>query len=564
IRVIHVTAPYKLVSREFHEQDTLVDISGIKIGSGFFALMAGPCAVESREMILETADRLRAAGVGILRGGAFKPRTSPYSFQGLGEQALRWLAEAREQTQMPVVTEVTSPDKVGLVAEYADILQVGARNMQNFDLLLAIAEQDRPVLLKRGLSATIDEWLMAAEYILSRGVNTRVILCERGIRTFEKNTRNTLDLNALPVLRKLTHLPVIVDPSHGTGVRGYVTPMALAALAGGADGLMVEVHPDPDKALSDGPQSLTLDMLETLLRGARSIAPVVGRSLHRASVTRAPSKAETAGPAIAFQGEPGAFSEQAAQMFLGQDAPTLPCFSFRDVFAAVAEGKARLGMIPVENTITGSIQPNLDLLLEHELFVVGEVKLRVEHLLITLPGVTEENIKTVYAHPQAALQCERFLRTRDWELLVDYDTAASVRRLKQEGREDAAAIAGRDAVRLHGLAVLREGIESSPLNYTRFLAVARKPVEDPAADKTSVVFATRHKPGALARVLQHLADGRINMMRLESRPIPDRPWEYLFYVDLEGSRESPRVSEALDAMEKETLRFRWLGSYPAG
>ncbi len=242
---------------------TIVRLGDLEIGSGRLVVMAGPCSIENREMLLDTARRLASMGVPILRGGAFKPRTSPYAFQGLGEDGLKLLSEARAETGLRVVTEVMSPDKVGLVAEHADILQIGARNMQNFDLLRECAKVRKPVLLKRGLSATIDEWLAAAEYILAG--NPDVILCERGIRTFETATRNTLDLAALPVLRERTHLPVIVDPSHATGRRDYVGPMARASIAAGADGLLIEVHPDPDHALCDGPQSLTPPMLEPCL-----------------------------------------------------------------------------------------------------------------------------------------------------------------------------------------------------------------------------------------------------------------------------------------------------------
>jgi 3-deoxy-7-phosphoheptulonate synthase len=244
-------------------------VGGATIGGGTLSVMAGPCSVESRDQLMATADAVAAAGATILRGGAFKPRTSPYTFQGLGMEGLELLAEARERTGLPIVTEVMEPGQVDLVAEHADLLQVGARNMQNYPLLMAVGRSSRPVLLKRGLSATIEEWLMAAEYIVSSG-NPSVVLCERGIRTFETSTRNTLDLAAVPLLRHLTHLPVVVDPSHATGKRSLVRPMALAAVAAGADGIMVEVHPDPDEALSDGEQSITLE-------GFAEMAPVLRR-----------------------------------------------------------------------------------------------------------------------------------------------------------------------------------------------------------------------------------------------------------------------------------------------
>jgi len=279
-RTVPILRPFKLASREFHPQDTIVTVTvnGIPIGGRQLIVMAGPCAVESREQLLETAHAVKEAGAHVLRGGAFKPRTSPYSFQGLGEKGLRLLAEAREETGLPVVTEVMEPQMVPLVTTYADILQVGARNMQNYALLHAVGEAQRPVLLKRGMMSTVEELLMAAEYILSHG-NDRVILCERGIRTFEHYTRNTLDISAVPLIKQLSHLPVIVDPSHGTGKWELVEPVSRAAVAAGADGLIIEVHPHPEEALSDGAQSLKPARFAALMRSLRPIAEAVERTL---------------------------------------------------------------------------------------------------------------------------------------------------------------------------------------------------------------------------------------------------------------------------------------------
>ncbi len=285
--VTPISRPFKLTSREFQPEDTVIRVLDAVIGDGSLTVMAGPCSVESRTQLFDTAHAVADAGATILRGGAFKPRTSPYSFQGLGVEALRDLAEARERTGLPVITEVMEPNQVDIVAEYADILQVGTRNMQNFSLLMAVGRVARPVMLKRGFSATVEEWLMAAEYIVSSG-NPNVILCERGIRTFETYTRNTLDLSAVPVLRQLTHLPVIVDPSHATGKRWLVPSLAIGGVAVGADGVMVEVHPNPDEALSDAEQQLTFDQFRAMMaqlipvheqvRGLRD-APVVAESV---------------------------------------------------------------------------------------------------------------------------------------------------------------------------------------------------------------------------------------------------------------------------------------------
>jgi 3-deoxy-7-phosphoheptulonate synthase len=262
------------------EEDTVIDVGGVPLGGRAIAVMAGPCSVESKEQILETAHAVKQAGATFLRGGAFKPRTSPYEFQGLKEEGLKLLALAREQTGLKVVTEVKDTETLSMVAEYADVLQIGARNMQNFSLLERAGDLDKPILLKRGLSATIREWLMAAEYIVSRG-NARVALCERGIRTFETMTRNTLDINAVPVLKALTHLPVVVDPSHGIGIRQHVPAVARAGIAAGADALIIEVHPRPEKALSDGHQSLTLQMFDELISQVKIIASAIGRPLQQ-------------------------------------------------------------------------------------------------------------------------------------------------------------------------------------------------------------------------------------------------------------------------------------------
>src|SRR5512136_943611 len=274
--VIHVSKPYKLVSRDFHPRPTLVKVGTVEVGDGRRpVVVAGPCAVESEEQIMKTARAVKKAGASLLRGGAFKPRTGPHTFQGLKLEGLKLLALAGKETGLPIVTEVMSPDNVGLVAEYADLLQVGARNMQNFDLLRELGRLKKPVLLKRGMSATIEEFLAAAEYILAEG-NTQVILCERGIRTFETATRNTLDLAVVPLIKELSHLPIMVDPSHATGKRSLVPPLAKAAFVAGAHGIIVEVHPEPEKALSDGSQSLTLAGFEKLMEDLAKLNAFLG------------------------------------------------------------------------------------------------------------------------------------------------------------------------------------------------------------------------------------------------------------------------------------------------
>jgi 3-deoxy-7-phosphoheptulonate synthase len=276
--VLRILKPYKLASRDFKKTPTTIDVDGIIIGGKKIQVMAGPCAVENRSNIVSIAEKVKAAGASILRGGAFKPRTSPYAFQGLGEEGLRYLAEAKKRTGLPIITELMDPRDMDVICEYSDIIQIGARNMQNFRLLLEVGMCAKPVLLKRGLSATIKEWLMSAEYIMSRG-NQNVLMCERGIRTFETATRNTLDLSAVPLLKQLTHLPVVVDPSHGVGKWDLVGPMSRAAVAVGADALIIEVHTNPEEAFSDGEQSLRPELFAQLMTELKLIAQAIGREI---------------------------------------------------------------------------------------------------------------------------------------------------------------------------------------------------------------------------------------------------------------------------------------------
>lgn len=276
-KVVPIMKPYKLVSREFQEEPTVLKIRGAMVGGGHFSIIAGPCSVEGEEQVMQSARAAKQAGAELFRGGAFKPRSSPYSFQGLAEEGLKMLAAARDETELPIVTEVLDVRDIDLVSRYADVLQVGARNMQNFLMLRELGYCDMPILLKRGMSATIEEWLMAAEYILKEG-NKRVMLCERGIRTFETATRNTLDISSIPTVKGLSHLPIFVDPSHATGVRELVPPLCRAALAAGADGVMVEIHPNPREAMCDGSQSLTLDGFDSMMNDLKAMAAFLGRS----------------------------------------------------------------------------------------------------------------------------------------------------------------------------------------------------------------------------------------------------------------------------------------------
>ncbi len=568
-KAVPISKPYKLVSRELHQEPSVVKVGDVAVGGDRLVVIAGPCGVEDRKRTLDIARTVRRHGAVLFRGGAFKPRTSPYSFQGLGEDGLKILAEVREETGMGIVTEMTSPSQADLVVKYVDVIQIGARNMQNFELLKCVGRLGKPVLLKRGLSATIEEWLMAAEYVLSEG-NNDVILCERGIRTYETFTRNTLDLTAVPVIKGLTHLPIIIDPSHATGIRDKVSPMGRAAIAAGADGLIVEVHTEPEKALSDGPQSLYPHQFEQLMRDLYVIAPVVGKQvdfayLEKAREMRKP-RGKTKTPAnVAYNGVPGSFSHKACRQFFGDAAPIQSCASFREVFDAIQSGDASLGMIPVENSLTGSIHENYDLLLEYDLNIVGEITLRIVHNLIGWADAPQENIKRIYSHPQVFEQCKEFLDQRpDWDLTALKDTASSVRRVKENNSPEEAAVASKEAAELFRMAILKEGIETNPRNYTRFVVISGDAFLNGQKNKSSLIYSVSDTPGALLDTLRLFADSRINIVKLESRPIHSKPWEYLFYVDVELNISDEKYDKLLKSLEEKTEFLKVLGSYGKG
>jgi 3-deoxy-7-phosphoheptulonate synthase len=598
-RVAATSKPYELASRETKTEDTIVSVGDassavVKIGGSRISIIAGPCAVESREQIFETAALVRESGAVVLRGGAYKPRTSPYAFQGLGMQGLEYMKAAGEAQGMPIVTEVVSSELAVQMKDLTDMFQIGARNMQNFELLKKVGSLKKPVLLKRGPSATIEEWLLSAEYLLASGTRD-VVLCERGIRTFETYTRNTLDISAIPVIKRLSHLPVIVDPSHAVGIRAMVSSAGLAAIAGGADGLTVEVHPHPDNALSDGPQSLYPSQFERLMRDIEALAPVVGKELLRTPRSVAPLLAEKGGtgkPAaadrktaaqdmVAFAGESGAFAEQALMRAFGEEAPRLPCTSFSAMFDAVLDGTAAFGVVPVENSLAGSIHENYDLFLRYpDIAVVGELKLRIVHCIIAHEGAALDTIVEVRSHSQGFVQCQDFLKRYTWSLEPYYNTAAAVESLlkeKTENRCRVAAIAGEAAAKARGLVVIRSGIETNPLNYTRFVIIARKNGnaggEDKAPippslgsgkpNKASLIFSVPDEPGSLFACLKIMSDRGINLSKLESRPIQGKPWQYQFYVDLNLPHTAEDFSAVLEALKAKTEDFYFLGVYRA-
>ncbi|MDR3249308.1 MAG: 3-deoxy-7-phosphoheptulonate synthase [Treponema sp.] len=595
-RVAATSKPYELVSRETKADDTIVTVGGgpsvpgVKIGGSRITVIAGPCAVESKDQIMETAALVRESGAVMLRGGAYKPRTSPYAFQGLGMQGLEFMKAAGEANGMPIVTEVVSPELAVQMKDLTDMFQIGARNMQNFELLKKVGSLGKPVLLKRGPSATIEEWLLSAEYLLAAGTSD-VVLCERGIRTFETYTRNTLDISAIPVVKGLSHLPVLVDPSHAVGIRAKVSSAALAAIAAGADGLTVEVHPRPDEALSDGPQSLYPEQFERLMRDIEALAPVVGKELLRTPrVARTPHHASPGVTAkggatdgetpVAFCGESGAYAEQALMRAFGEEAPRLQVKSFPGIFDAVLDGSAVAGVVPVENSQTGSIHENYDLFLRYsDVAIVGELKLRIVHCLIGDERASIDSIAIVRSHPQGFAQCKEFLdKHPDWALEPATTTADAVASIVREGAIKVAAIAGEAAALAHGLKVIKAGIETNPLNYTRFVIISRR-IGDKAPvppslgsgtpNKASLVFSVPDEPGALFSCLKILSDRGINLSKLESRPIQGKPWEYLFYVDISIPDEAGKpdaaggFDEAIADLKTKTRDFHYLGAYRA-
>lgn len=589
-KVIPISKPYKMASREFKPENTIVEIPNnrgqiIRVGGSRVVSIAGPCAVESRQQMLDAAEAVYRSGAVMLRGGAYKPRTSPYSFQGLGEEGLKYLKEAGEKYGMPVVTEIVATENIPVMNDYVDVYQIGARNMQNFELLKKVGTLGKPVILKRGLSATIEELLMAAEYLLSSGTD-KVILCERGIRTYEKATRNTLDLSAIPILRGMTHLPIIVDPSHAVGIRDKIPPMGLAAIASGADGIIVEVHCHPDQALSDAAQALYPQQFDKMMRDIEALAPVIGKEV--AHIRSEPKPAVSSGEksasrqiVCAYSGKRGAYAEQAIPRYFGADVEARPVDSFREIFQSVLDGTADYGMVPIENSLAGSVYQNYDNLSQFEdISIIGSITLRIEHSLLGVKGATVDTIKNVYSHPQGFAQCHNFLYThKDWKQIDAVSTATAAKIVSDAASVENAAIASAVNAKLYGLEVIKEGIIDDPRNYTRFVVITANHVTANAAEKAfekqksegvapnmaSFIFSVKNEPGSLYECLGIFQKNKLNLSRLESRPIAGKPWKYWFYADAaldsaiaDGVRY---VQGILDELKEKAEDVRLLGVY---
>ncbi len=582
--VIPISKPYKMASREFKNDNTIVEIPNsigqiIRIGGSRLVTIAGPSAVESREQIMESAKAVSESGAVLLCAKAFCQSTSPYAFQGLGEKGLEFLKEAGEKYALPVVTEIVTPGHIPLMQDYGiDVLIVGAQNMQNFELLKQLGKLGKPVILKRGLSATIEEWLMSAEYLLSSGTD-KVILCERGIRTYEQATRTTLDLSAIPVLREMTHLPIITDPSPALGMRDKIEPMALAAISAGSDGVILDVHPNPEKALSDAPQSLFPSQLEKIIRDIEALAPVLKKEVahiktaseesHKASEKEAAHEQSKA--RCLFSGMKGAYAEMAIIKYFENAAEAVQVDSFTEIFQQVVDGKAEYGMVPIENSTAGSIYSNYDNLTRYEdISIVGAITLKIEHSLLAPKGATLQTIKNVYSHPQALSQSSRFLESHKWNLIDSISTATGASIVAKKNSSENAAVANARNAQIYGLEVLKEGIENNPNNYTRFVIIAANHFAKkliPSNKKPNMVtlmFSTKNEAGALYNALGVFKDAGLSMNRLESRPIAGKPWQYWFYTDASlGGAESPfEYAEAVAAKLKEQAEdVRILGVY---
>ncbi|MBR1403373.1 MAG: 3-deoxy-7-phosphoheptulonate synthase [Treponema sp.] len=581
-KVIPISKPYKMASREFKPENSIVEIPNnrgqiIRVGGSRLVAIAGPCAVESRQQMLDAAEAVAASGATMLRGGAYKPRTSPYSFQGLGEEGLKYLKEAGEKHGLPVVTEIVASEYIPVMKDYVDVYQVGARNMQNFELLKRLGALGKPVILKRGLSATIEEWLMSAEYLLSSGTD-KVILCERGIRTYEKATRNTLDLSAIPVLRSMTHLPIIVDPSHALGVRDKIPPMALASIAAGADGIIVEVHCHPEQALSDAAQALYPQQFDKIMRDIESLAPVIGKEV--AHIRAAEKSEKTEGtpvahkkPVCVFSGKKGAYAEQAIENFFDDMAVAETVNSFDEIFQAVVDGKAEYGMVPIENSTAGSVYNNYDNLTRYEdISIVGALTLRIQHSLLGVKGASLETIKNVYSHPQGLAQCSNFLKNQNWQQVDTVSTATAASLVAEKGSVENAAICNARNAGIYGLEVIKEGIQNEQDNYTRFVVIAANHLSEPVKqwgekkpNMASFVFTTKNEAGALYDALGVFKTEKLSMNRLESRPIAGKPWKYWFYCDvvIPSECENPvkMIGEFSEKLKSVAEDVRILGVY---
>ncbi len=459
-KVLKVQEPYKKANRKFHPENSIINVGNVKVGAKEMVIIAGPCSVESEEQITQIAYQVKNFGATMLRGGAFKPRTSPYAFQGLRTEGLMLLKRAGNAAGLPIVSEITNPAYLEVFDEYVDLIQVGARNMQNFELLKELGKINKPILLKRGFANTLEELLMACEYIMNEG-NQNVILCERGVRTHETYTRNTLDLSAVPALKRMSHLPVLVDPSHGTGLSWMVEPLSKAAIAVGADGLIIEVHNNPIKALSDGPQSITPSEFSNIMPKLREYALLEGRHI---SIPHT----------VAYAGTPGSFANEAAERLYPTYALT-GLERFEDVFDAVSNNKIEIGVVPVGNTLAGEVEEVKELLQNNKIEIIDKIRLPIIQMLVASEGTDLSSVRKVYSHEKAIQQCKDFLSTMPECKIIPYSTtSAAASAVAALNDKCSAAISSKTAAKLNRLVILKESIQDSEDNYTEFVVFKAK------------------------------------------------------------------------------------------
>ena len=585
-KVIPVSNPYKLASRKFKKEDTIVTLpfsdGSLLVGGNRLCAIAGPGAVESKEGLFNCAKFLVASGANVLRSAAFVQNVSPYAFSGEGKKALVWLKEAGQKYNVPVCTEVSSPEQLSLAKDFVDIIQIGPENMSNTELLKKTAELSKPVILCRSRSATVEEFLLSAEFLLAGG-SQNVILCESGIRTFEQMTQNTLDLSAVALLKELTHLPVIVDPSMALGVRDKVPSLSLASVASGADGIAVDVSLNPEKALFGGARSLYPDMFDKLMHDIRALSPVVRKVV----VNNPPVKKSSRGvektsasktEVCVYSGSPGAYAEQAVNRYFDEGyVKAKPVDSFAQIFQTVTDSKAKYGMVPIENSLSGSVFQNYDNFLRFEdVDIVGAVTLNIRHALLGVKGASLEDVKNVYSHPQGFSQCKRFLDMhKNWTCTDSLSTATAAKTVQKKASKQNAAIASAVNASIYKLSVLAEDIADDSGNFTRFVVIShnkkkRRASEVKNANMASFLFKIKNEPGALCRALSVFESYKLNLTRLESRPIHGEPWRYWFYADADihdspaiKNGESPVsfIDTVIGSLSKHAEDIRLLGIY---
>ena len=575
-QVVPISKPYKLASRQLQKDDSIFQIGNISIGANRVVVIAGPPLVESKEQIFEIADGIYKSGAAMISAATFLPGISPYAFEGLKEEGLIYLKDAATTYGLPVVSEVTDLNYFSLMHEYADILVVSQRNMQNFELLKALGESKKPIILKRGFGSTLEEFLLSAEYLLLNG-NEKVILCESGIPSFDSLATSVLDLTTCNRLKKVTHLPVIVDPTRAATNRDGIIPLSLAAICAGACGLTIDVQLNSSHGNTHDAQSLYLDQFEKLMRDIQVLAPVVSKevvlpekSYNYITINDNKNEKAISPLSVSYQGEVGAYAHIAALNHFGNSYKFINYTDgFKSVFNSVLSKESEFGIIPIENSLAGSVLENYSLLqLYPDITIVGEVKVRIQHNLIAKKQIPLSSIKTIYSHQQALWQSAAFIEKLEKDsghkiqLKSVASTSLAVKNISESFLENEAAIGSSDAANLYNCTILKSAIETNPNNYTRFFIIQKGvPVLDSSKTKATIYFNLKNSPGTLAKALLSFANYGFNMVKLESRPILGKPFEYQFYCDVELSCDQEKIFDVLKEIELYSNEVRVIGFY---